>query len=52
MTAAVKYLEKNPAGTPVDAKAFDEACGVGESLYASPLTGQGLRLGWRICQTW
>ena len=33
MSAAVKFLEKNPAGTPVDEASFDEFCGVGKSLY-------------------
>lgn len=27
--AAIKYLESNPAGTPVDEAAFDKECGVG-----------------------
>jgi hypothetical protein len=29
MVAAVKFLEKNPEGTPVDEAKFDEAAGVG-----------------------
>lgn len=35
MKAAVKFLEKNPEGTPVDEAKFDEAAGVGASCYGS-----------------
>jgi hypothetical protein len=31
LLAAVKFVEGNPAGTPINEEAFDKACGVGMS---------------------
>ncbi|ORY32577.1 tRNA synthetases class I, catalytic domain-domain-containing protein [Naematelia encephala] len=37
VTAAVKFLEGNPPGTPVDEGAFDKTCGVGIDISSDDL---------------
>jgi hypothetical protein len=43
--AAVKYVEGNPSGTPIDDEAFDKACGVGK--LASTCSGSKLIIRYR-----
>lgn len=38
-TAAVKFVEANPAGTPINDEAFDKACGVGIEFQVDQLPG-------------
>ncbi|KAI9639619.1 tRNA synthetases class I, catalytic domain-containing protein [Dioszegia hungarica] len=37
VTAAIKYLEPNPAGTPINEAEFDKTCGVGINITSSDL---------------
>ncbi|WVR07196.1 glutamine-tRNA ligase [Kwoniella sp. DSM 27419] len=37
VTAAIKFVEGNPAGTPVNQEEFDKSCGVGIEISASDL---------------